>query len=755
MSRGRETGRGWRFFQTLSKPPEETWPQGAVHHGSRIVLLLLVAAAITAMFPPRVQVNVASHPLDSVPDEAMIARTPFAVLKGADDLLQEQDEAADAVPPTFSFRQDAADSMVAKLGRFFAEVERTAQRGGAVEVGEFLAQVGISATAAQVSILVEVGVLTELRDAAIGAVREALPRGVIDVSDADVLTTTRITVRGEEGVETTREVSEILLSGEFYQHGVDRLGRVPPDQADLFRNILVRHFESSLVQEVVATRMDRNRARDSVDQIKEDFVAGETVIAAHERIREEDVERLEAYQRQLQVEGLAPVEGFEFLPILGAGLLSLLLLGLFWLHVFFYRREIYTNFRWFFLLAALVVAYFVLALVIVRQDFATEALPIAFVALAVAVLWDSRLALVLVLLLAALTSAQAPFQEFDVFLVTLVGGAAAAISVRAVRRRAQTWIFIAIITAAYACALLALAMMAQEVSGGTLISMAWAAGNATTSGILAMGFIPVFEWFTGITTDQTLLEWADPNRPLLKRLSLEAPGTYAHTISVANLAEAAATAIGANGLLCRVGVYYHDVGKVLKPQYFIENLPSGRNPHDKLKPDTSAAIVREHVIEGLRLAEEEKVPSVIRNFIPEHHGTQKIGFFYEKAKEEEEEGEELRLEDFSYPGPRPASRETAIALLADSVESATRALQDPTQDRIRELIDTIVEGKMSDHQLDEAPLTLSEIAQIREQFLKVLCGMHHQRIDYPATKHLTEAQDEDAPPSEPEPDEKE
>lgn len=751
MSRGKETGPAWRFFQTLSKPPGEMWPQGAVHHGSRILLLLLVAAAITAMFPPRVQVNVTSHPLDSVLDEAVIASIPFALLKGADDLQREQDEAAAGVPPTFSFREEAMDSMVAKLGRFFDEVDRTAQRGGAVEVGEFLAQVGVRATEAQVSLLVEREVLIELRDAAIGAVRQLLPRGVIDISDADVLTTTRITVRGEEGVETTREVSDILLSGEFYQQGVDRLGRVPPDQANLFRNILVRHFESSLVQEVVATRMDRNRARDSVDEIKEDFVAGETVIAAHERIREEDLERLEAYQRQLQAQGRAPVEGFEFFPILGAGLLSLLLLGLFWLHVFFYRREIYTNFRWFFLLAVLVVAYFVLALVIVRQEFATEALPIAFVALGVAVLWDSRLALVLVLILAALTAAQAPFQEFDVFLVTLVGGAAAAISVRAVRRRAQTWIFIAIITATYAGALLALAMMAQDVGGDTLTSMAWAAGNATVSGILALGFIPVFEWFTGITTDQTLLEWADPNRPLLKRLSLEAPGTYAHTINVANLAEAAATAIGANGLLCRVGVYYHDVGKVLKPQYFIENLPSGRNPHDKLKPETSAAIVREHVIEGLRLAEEEKVPSVIRDFIPEHHGTQKIGFFYEKAKEEAG-GEELSLEDFSYPGPRPASQETTIALLADSVESATRALQDPTQDRIRKLIDTIVDGKMKDHQLDDAPLTLSEISQIREQFLKVLCGMHHQRIDYPATKHLTEAQDED---TQPEPDEKE
>jgi putative nucleotidyltransferase with HDIG domain len=253
-----------------------------------------------------------------------------------------------------------------------------------------------------------------------------------------------------------------------------------------------------------------------------------------------------------------------------------------------------------------------------------------------------------------------------------------------------------------------------------------------------MGFLPVFEWFTGVTTDQTLLEWADPNRDLLKRLSMEAPGTYAHTINVANLAESAATAIGANGLLCRVGLYYHDVGKMLKPHYFVENQPDGRNPHDRLKPDTSAAIVKEHVVEGRRLAKEAKVPDVVANFITEHHGTQRIGFFLEKAKEEYG-ADNVDPEDFTYPGPRPRSRETAIAMLADSVESATRALKDPTPERIRGLIDSIVDAKIADHQLDDAPLTLREIAQIKDQFAKVLGGVYHHRIDYPQTRHLTES----------------
>jgi putative nucleotidyltransferase with HDIG domain len=249
--------------------------------------------------------------------------------------------------------------------------------------------------------------------------------------------------------------------------------------------------------------------------------------------------------------------------------------------------------------------------------------------------------------------------------------------------------------------------------------------------------------FTGITTVQTLLEWADPTRPLLRRLAMEAPGTYAHTINVANLAEAAATRIDANGLLCRVGVLYHDVGKMLKPHYFVENQPDARNPHDKLKPETSAAIVLEHVVEGARLARDANVPEIVVDFIFEHHGTQRIGFFYEKAREEAESPDEVDEQKFTYPGPKPRSKETAIVMLADSCESAARAMKDPTPDRVRDLIGTIVDGKISDGQLDEAPLTLREVALVKDQFVSILSGLHHRRIEYPGTKHLTDS-DSDA-----------
>jgi putative nucleotidyltransferase with HDIG domain len=244
-----------------------------------------------------------------------------------------------------------------------------------------------------------------------------------------------------------------------------------------------------------------------------------------------------------------------------------------------------------------------------------------------------------------------------------------------------------------------------------------------------MFLLPLAEKITGVTTDLTLLEYSDLNRPLLRRLSLEAPGTYNHTISMANMVEVACTAIGANGLLARVGTYYHDIGKLRKPQYFVEN-QLGRNPHDKLKPSTSAAIIRNHVREGLELAEESHLPRAIARFIPEHHGTAQIAYFLEKAKERDGNG--VNPAEFVYPGPIPQSAETAVCMLADGVEASARVLQDPTPEKIRELIDHIVRQRIEQGQLRDAPLTLKQLDIIKEQFARVLIGQYHNRTDYPA-----------------------
>ena len=243
-------------------------------------------------------------------------------------------------------------------------------------------------------------------------------------------------------------------------------------------------------------------------------------------------------------------------------------------------------------------------------------------------------------------------------------------------------------------------------------------------------FIGIFERIFDVTTDLALLELSDLNHPLLKRLSVEAPGTFHHTIVVGNLAEAASKDIGANSLLSRVGCYYHDIGKMLKPEYFVENQMEAMNKHEKLTPNMSYLILVNHVKKGLDLAEKYKLPNLVKQFIPEHHGTSLITYFYNKAKETID-GKDLSEDDFRYPGPKPRSKETAIAMLADTVEAASRTLQNPTAQRIRNFTDTLINHKIDEGQLTESNLTLKEIDQIKRAFIPILMGIHHLRIEYP------------------------
>lgn len=723
----------------LSTPPERRWPDGFLHHGSRGLLLVLLAVTTSLFFPPEPGTEIGRYQVGTVTGEDVIATITFGVPKNPEELERERSAAASAVPPTFELRTDAVERMNGVVSAFFQQVDETdGEENPGQALDRLLGDLGLVLTPQQRRALREVGSRDIIERVALRAIRDILPGGVTDEGVPLTLPGLgRILVVEGEG-QRYLPVDSVLTARDFYQRAAGLLPAGSPTEVDeLLRLTLIRFLEPTLRYDALATERDRDAARRAVPTTRATVLQGEAVVRAAQQIGESDLERLRAYEEALRAESQLQRGGFQFLPFVGSVLLNLLVLSIFAGLLFFFRSEIYHNFRWVLLQGILIAVFAGAGGIIARHGLPAELLPIAFVSLAVAVLWDGRLALVLAAVLTVLMGVQPPFQDVQAWFPLFMGGAAAALSVRAVRRRAQTWIFIAIIAAAYLGAIVSLGLMSGRDAGGIFLSWGWAGGNAVVSAILAMGFLPVFEWFTRITTDQTLLEWADPNRPLLKRLSMEAPGTYAHTINVANLSEASANAIGANGLLCRVGVYYHDVGKMLKPQYFIENQPSGRNPHDKLKAHTSAAIVREHVTEGMRLGREAKLPDVLLDFIPEHHGTQEIAYFLDRARNEAN-GEELDLEDFRYPGPRPQSRETAIVMLADSVESATRTVQDPTPERIRELIDTIVEGKIAAGQLDESPLTLREIGIIKEQFLKVLGGVYHHRIDYPQTRHITQ-----------------
>jgi len=247
-----------------------------------------------------------------------------------------------------------------------------------------------------------------------------------------------------------------------------------------------------------------------------------------------------------------------------------------------------------------------------------------------------------------------------------------------------------------------------------------------------LGVTPIIESLFSYTTDIKLLELANMDNPMIKDLILQAPGTYHHSVIVGSLVEAGAKSVSANPLLSRVSAFYHDIGKLKKPLYFIENAGGMENKHDHLTPNMSSLILLSHVKDGVELARENGLGERIANIIQQHHGTSLISYFYQKAKEQENpELESLQEEDFRYPGPKPQTKEAGIVMLADVVEAASRSLTDPTPSRIRSLVQRIINSIFLDSQLEECELTLKDLHKIEESFTRILNGIFHQRVDYP------------------------
>ncbi|MCA9040805.1 MAG: HDIG domain-containing protein, partial [Planctomycetaceae bacterium] len=259
------------------------------------------------------------------------------------------------------------------------------------------------------------------------------------------------------------------------------------------------------------------------------------------------------------------------------------------------------------------------------------------------------------------------------------------------------------------------------------------------AGYVVAGSLPFIESTFGVVTNISLLEMSDPSHPLLNELVRRAPGTYNHSINVASIGETAAEQIGANGLLVRVGAYFHDIGKMLKPEYFIENMSSGEpSRHDNLAPSMSTLIIIGHVKDGADLAKKHHLPPPLIDFIEQHHGTTLVEYFYRRAQlnaeQDPEHVEEVSESSFRYPGPKPQSRESGVMMLADSVESASRTLTDPTPKRIESLVNSITMKKLMDGQFDDSGLTLTEINKIQNSLTKSLIGIYHARIKYPEAK---------------------
>ncbi len=714
-------------------PPAPRRRARAVKVGLRLLLLLGTSVALYVLFPT--QRGAVSEGLERgvVAPEDVVAGVAFDVPKPPEELRREQDEAASGVPPVLERDSAAERAVAASLAEFFSAVDSAAagQPDPRPALRATLERARVPVTLGAIEVLADPARRAALRASSTDAAQSLLARGVASASPRRS-GVSAVNVRGLPGGERLVAADSVLTADAFYRlASAGLVESAGADAAELQRLLLIRFFRPSLVPDADETERARARARAAVNPVKARVLAGEKIVGAREQVGPREEERLRAYEAALRDREVRVDGPHSFGRALGGVLHNALLLCILGALLRLSRRTLWDDDRAVTFLAMLVIAVSGIAAVVARLELPPEVIPVPFAALLVAVLWGGRLALALALVLALLLGGQGPFVGLAVPFATAVGGAAAAFGVRVAQRRLQAWLVVVIIAMAYGSAALSVGLLRDHPVREIGIAVAWGIVNATASVLLAVGVLPLAEWFTRVTTNQTLMELADPNQPLLRRLALEAPGTYAHTISVANLAEAVCTAIGANALLARVGVYYHDVGKVVKPHYFIENQPRGRNPHDKLKPSMSAAVVRSHVADGLKLAEQVRLPAVVKAFIAEHHGTQAISYFLDQARAADPEAR-VNTADFTYAGPRPQSRETAVVMLADSVESAARTLNDPTPERIRELVERLVSAKIASGQLDECPLTLREIQQAKETLVKGLVGMYHHRVDYPA-----------------------
>lgn len=322
-------------------------------------------------------------------------------------------------------------------------------------------------------------------------------------------------------------------------------------------------------------------------------------------------------------------------------------------------------------------------------------------------------------------------------LLSLISGMVGAIGIIRLTERSDLYK-----TALYIALINVIAIGAWGILNRTIWDVIWVGMlfgilNGVFSAVLTLGLLPLIESMFGVTTSIKLLELSNPNQPLLKKLMLEAPGTYHHSVMVGNLGEAAAEAVGADGLIVRVGAYYHDIGKIKRPYFFTENQFNGENPHDKISPTLSALIITSHVKDGVEMATEAKLPPMIIDMIAQHHGNSLISYFYQKAKETDEE---VREEDYRYEQPKPQTKEAAILMMADTVEAAVRSKTGATPGQIEGFIRTLIKGKLNDGQFDECDLTFKDLDKIAETFGRVINGIYHKRIEYPAEKTMLAAE---------------
>ncbi|MGB9813262.1 MAG: HD family phosphohydrolase [Thermovenabulum sp.] len=550
----------------------------------------------------------------------------------------------------------------------------------------------------------------------------------ISLSNESYLTCVNMdSVQLKELETVTKAVIETVMDNGIKDDSIDRAKafvldefkkiNLPQNIKSVGIDIAITVIKPNMVLDREATEKGIKMAMEAVEPVK--ISKGQVLIEKGKPVTAEQIELL----KELGL--LAQDNKVNITIILGICLFILLLEFLLGYYIFYYFRNYFENNIDLMLIT--IVIFSTLFISVIFKHISPFLVPLAAGGMLITILLNPQIAIVALFIMSVLTGIIMG-NEFTYSIMGLFGGIIGILFTSRISQRPDLTKAGGIVGFVNSLVILSLGLLDHLPWIEITKDIFWGMLNGILSSILTVGTLPFFENAFGVTTSVRLLELSNPNQPLLRRLLVEAPGTYHHSIIVGNLSEAAAESVGGDSLLARVGATYHDIGKLKRPYFFIENQFAQENPHDKLNPTLSALIIVSHIKDGLEIARQYKLPPVIMDFIAQHHGTSLMSYFYNKALNQEKNAEEA---SFRYDGPRPQTKEIAIVMLADSVEAAVRSMNKPTPGKIEGLIRQIIKEKLADGQLDESNLTLKDLDKIANAFSKVLTGIFHNRIEYP------------------------
>ena len=753
-----------------------------INHYWRQITILITVIILLSFFFPQGKTLLYSYQLNDVAQEEVVAPFNFPILKTSDQLQLDLEEALNSEPFLFLRSQDVVSKQIDVIDDYFKHINliqlaniKLADSKDDLYRNRFteqfdLARINVQSDSAALEVLMEtveenynfafndekwnriflsdysnnsILDLDNLKKEIIQISRNRWAEGIYDIPISEILSKqVAIIMSSSEPAELTEAIRYNDIQDAWTKARIEVTNRFPNNinfSRDLGYSLIVEFMKPNLIYDRETTERRQQARQDRVPRNKGIILKNERILDANTRVTEDDLQKLFSLSVAIDNKAMQESSTDILLAYVGRILVIGIIISFFFTFLLTYRKPIFDDWRMVLLIGLIFSIEVGLAFLIKQNlELSEYLIPIIVAAMVLTIMFDARIAFMgitsIILLVTILIGNNVEFMVTAMF-----NSSVGIYAVRQLRRRSQLFTAIFALLGSSALVIIGQGLFKGHtwlLMGNDMLNLSII---AILSPIVTYGLIGLLEVSFSITTNLTLIELLDFQHPLLKRLQHEANGTFNHSIVVGNLAEACADAISANSLLCRVGAYYHDLGKMVRPEYYIENQYSGENRHDNLTSVMSAKIIKNHVTDGLELAKEYGLPNIVSDFIPMHHGTTRVEYFYRKALEEDNKVDEVQ---FQYPGPKPNTKETGILMICEAVEAAVRSIKEPDIMKIEAMIDKIINMRVTAGQLSECPLTMDELTRIKGKvdgssgLLPVLRGIYHIRIEYPDDNKL-------------------